>query len=505
MGRDSSVSEESADVESFTSNTSESPSIAFLRDLARASDMAPNDFDVQLIGADTPDLRAIPFSGRFLIRKRLGAGGFGVVYEAFDCERNATVALKTPRRKDGRSISRFKKEFRSLVETVHENLVQLYELHAHDDAWFFTMELVCGTDMLAYVRPRGGTYDEERLRDVLRQLVEGLSFLHRAGKLHRDLKPSNVMVTSEGRVIIVDFGLAGDIADLATVEGVFGTPEYMAPEQAAGLPVGTSADWYAVGVMLYQALTGRLPLREPQPAPRPSALVPNVPEDLDRLCMDLLAREPEHRPTDREVRQRLARGTVQHEERSGSGDAPFIGRVTHLAKLHDALTRAEQGAAVTVLLHGRSGIGKTALIQQFLGEVRARAPGRFVLSGRCFEQESVPYKGVDGLIDDLCGHLRARGAASAATLPADFPMLARIFPQLCELPWLRARTLVASDDDALLRQRAFAALREVLAQAAPEVPVLVVDDLQWSDLDSVALLGALLQGRRRVPMLLLAA
>ncbi len=205
------------DVEDTAPLTDESPSMGFLRALAHVSDEPLDPFERELAagGEDAdPDDPALPTSRRFLLRRRLGAGGFGIVYEAFDRERDATVALKVLRRRDGRSIARFKNEFRSLAETVHENLVQLHELHAEGDAWFFTMELVRGGDALTYVRvdDDGGAetprFDEERLRAVLRQLAAGLSFLHRSGKLHRDVKPSNVMVTGEGRVVIVDFGLS---------------------------------------------------------------------------------------------------------------------------------------------------------------------------------------------------------------------------------------------------------------------------------------------------------
>ncbi|HMV67349.1 MAG TPA: serine/threonine-protein kinase, partial [Myxococcota bacterium] len=216
------------DDESLARLTSQSPSIAFLRDLAHVSDRALHTFDARMDAP--PDDGAPSPPPRFLVRRRLGAGGFGVVYEALDRERDATVALKALRRRDWRSISGFKNEFRSLVETLHPNLVQLYELHAEDDAWFFTMELVDGVDLLSYVRPGGGPCDEPRLRAALGQLAAGLSFLHRAGKLHRDLKPSNVMVTDAGRVVIVDFGLVHDIEDLEPDGLVCGTPAYMAPE-----------------------------------------------------------------------------------------------------------------------------------------------------------------------------------------------------------------------------------------------------------------------------------
>ncbi|HRI71249.1 MAG TPA: serine/threonine-protein kinase, partial [Polyangium sp.] len=496
--------------------------MAFLRDLAHVSDEAPNPFDLQ-IGPDGEhahlDDLAAPSSRRFFLQKRLGAGGFGTVYQAIDRDRHATVALKVLRRHDGPSISRFKNEFRSLAETVHENLVQLYELHAEGDTWFFTMELVQGGDALSYVRSSGRPCDVQRLRHVLRQLAAGLAFLHRSGKLHRDVKPSNVMVSPEGHVLIVDFGLVSDISDLRTAKVVCGTPAYMAPELALGFPAGTAADWYAVGVMIYEALTGRLPFRDADssptwPPPAPSTVANNVPDDLDQLCIELLARDPAQRPVGREVCRRLslegqaANGTLHvslREERSGGGDAVFVGRAAELDELRSALKMADQGHPVAVLVQGRSGMGKSALVQRFLQEVRACAPERLVLSGRCFEQESVPYKGIDGLVDDLCRHLRERSTADIATvLPAGFQMLARLFPQLKEIPGAGAKAAIGTNDDGndnlLLRQRAFVALRELLARSTTQVPVLVVEDLQWGDLDSTAILGTLLHGQ--TPLLL---
>jgi serine/threonine protein kinase len=170
---------------------------------------------------------------RYQPRRRLGAGGMGIVYEVFDRERGENVALKTLSRVDPSGIYDLKKEFRSLADVRHPNVVTLYEMVNDDDRWFFTMELVHGMPFTEHVarevraRPtraaeprlgpsitetrldarQGRPFDERRLRAALAQLVLGVSAIHAAGRLHRDLKPSNVLVTSEGRVVVLDFGL----------------------------------------------------------------------------------------------------------------------------------------------------------------------------------------------------------------------------------------------------------------------------------------------------------
>ncbi len=327
--------------------------------------------------AEAETLRAMLNAVRFTLVRRLGAGGMGVVYEAYDQKRGELVALKTMRRVDPLALVRFKQEFRSLSDITHPNLVNLYELFAVDDRWFFTMELVEGVDFVAYVKTRpepvklrvssadetGGPsvpeqawashesesrqarlFDEARLRDALRQLAEGVSTLHQAGKLHRDIKPPNVLVTDEGRVVLLDFGLTADLESLARQQSVdrqiVGTVGHMSPEQAAGRSITAASDWYSVGVMLYEAMTGLLPFvgtpdevlvaKQTQSPPSPDSLVVGLPDDLVRLCVELLDRDPAKRPTGRDVinhLQRLVPEVLDVPEFNRS--LPLIGRSRH--------------------------------------------------------------------------------------------------------------------------------------------------------------------------------
>ena len=170
---------------------------------------------------------------RFAVIRRLGAGGMGVVYEVRDQARHEVVALKTLRRTTPAGIFRLKQEFRGLAGMSHPNVVGLYELFVEDSRCFFTMELVRGLNFVDYVRQGSdGRPSIPRLTASLQQLIIGVSALHRFGKLHRDIKPSNVLVTPDGRVVILDFGVIAELFpdSLGGHEPVVGgTPAYLPP------------------------------------------------------------------------------------------------------------------------------------------------------------------------------------------------------------------------------------------------------------------------------------
>ena len=260
--------------------------------------------------------------GDYRLLRELGRGGMGVVYQAVHVSRGDQVALKVLPHVDGSRLYRFKREFRSASGISHPNLIGLHNLEADGDQWFFTMEYIQGVDFLEHVRP-DGQLDEGRLRSALAQLVMGVMALHSHHIIHRDLKPSNVMVTRDGRVLVLDFGLVVEMerANVArSAEQLAGTPAYMAPEQVAGRSLTPSCDWYAVGTMLYEALSGRLPfqgtvgeiLRDKMDLETPRLpRDPPIPEDLAALCEQLADREPGRRPDAFEIAKRISTGLHQ--------------------------------------------------------------------------------------------------------------------------------------------------------------------------------------------------
>jgi serine/threonine protein kinase len=522
---------------------------------------------------------------RFKIRRRLGSGGMGMVYEVHDLESDKVVALKTLTRTEAPHIYRFKQEFRSLADVSHPNLVSLYEFMSDGRFWFFTMELVRGVTFIEYVRPgfhgRGSPasgaktllkssrvtehsadpeaetieladpdaptetgaesipdrprevpvirskLDEDLLRGALRQLVEGLHGLHETGKLHRDIKPSNVLVTKEGRVVILDFGLVTEVEGLGLHDSadLVGTPDYMSPEQGAQLPVSSASDWYSAGVMLYQALTGRLPFKgkffevimdkQSIDPPAPIELVPSVPRDLNDLCVLMLRRKPEERPTGRQILRVLGNGKTGPLTRALAIQQspishvafPFVGRGRHVRQLLDASDAVRGGQSVTVYIHGSSGMGKTALVRHFLEILRDEEDQVVILQGRCYERESVPYKAIDGVVDSLSKYLTALPESQAeALMPRDVFALSRLFPVMLQIDAVFNAAQPAQEipDQLSLRRRAFAALRELLARIAERhLLVLWIDDLQWADADSTTLLEDLLRPPDSPPLLLL--
>lgn len=463
----------------------------------------------------------LPFdaAGRYHVREVLGSGAFGIVYRVLDQRWGQEVALKTIQDTTPEGRQWLKAEYRTLRDILHPNLVRLHDLHVEEKHCFFTMEIVPGgrvfTEHLDFDRsaPRGE--QEGAIRRICRaglQLAEALRTVHAFGKTHRDVKPTNVLVTTDGHLVLLDFGMAGPMTRqklLDTARGaVVGTLPYLAPEQYWEPRPLPASDWYSAGLVLYETLVGRLPFgdnpveeaqaKQRLPVP-PSTFVPAVPPAVDRLVLGLLEPNPERRlPVDelltllREQGEEVGATALLWSPRA-EAERDFVGRQEELLALHEAYATAQEGRFVTVDVVGPSGMGKTALIREFLRSVsEGVATPALVLEARCHPHESIPYKAFDAAVDDLTRYwLGLDESAAAAICPEEgIEALALLFPELRRVPVVdsRAKEMTVRGDPRALRQVGFLALRNLLARVATRQPtVLWLDDVQWADADSAAL------------------
>jgi len=506
-----------------------------------------------------------PLAGRYRLGPVIGIGGFGTVFDAFDEVTRSRVAVKSLRQLDPQRLFCFKQEFRLLADCRHTNLVRYYELFQERDRWYLTMEHVDGVDVMSHVRGAetpaidsttmthslsvempwegagalakglqdpitgdrqgevSGASEREiaRVRALLPQLAAGLEHLHANNLVHRDLTPRNIMLGRDGRLVILDFGLALRGAGTSMMRNLrVGTPKYMAPEQVSSEPSTPAADWYAIGSILYEMLTGIAPFvgssqqiladkRAKNPVD-PRRLQAHLPDDLCQLAIECLAIDPHQRPSDGVERLRacaVATTTIARASVRPSTAIPFVGRATHLECLDQAWHSLVRGRSGTVvLLRGPSGMGKSALIDRFV----ARLPTNdlLLLRSRCYQHESVPFKAIDGLADAIGEYLQDTPEEELARLlPDGLQYLARLFPALRMIP--RIELKVEADSSAQLdpheqRRRGFQALRALFHRLSDNHQlVITLDDIQWGDEDSLAALTEVLAPPSAPPVLVI--
>jgi serine/threonine-protein kinase len=272
--------------------------------------------------AAAPARRATPplqpgtlFAQRYRIEQALGRGGMGAVYRARDCQVDETVALKLLQPEavaaDPSLLERFKQELRLARRITHRSVVRTHDLGVAEGVPYISMECVEGITLKQLIRSRGALPLGVGL-SVAKQLAQGLGAAHEVGIVHRDVKPQNVLIVPEtGELKVTDFGIARTTAlegaaGLTAHGTALGTPDYMPPEQALGLPADARSDLYSLAVVLFEAFTGRLPFEKDsalevvmahlkQGPPAPSGLVPGLPRALDQLILRGLEKDPARR------------------------------------------------------------------------------------------------------------------------------------------------------------------------------------------------------------------
>jgi eukaryotic-like serine/threonine-protein kinase len=249
------------------------------------------------------------FDGRYRVLRKLGAGGMANVYLAEDQELGRNVAIKIlddRHASDGQFVERFRREAKNAAGLSHPNIVSIYDRGEAEGTYYIAMEYCEGRTLKELINARGPTPPRVAI-DYTRQILNAVGFAHRNGIVHRDIKPHNVLVDSEGRLKVTDFGIARAGASQMTEAGsIIGTAQYLSPEQAKGAPVDQTSDIYSVGIVLYELLTGTVPYtgdtpveiamkhlsQVPEP---PSTLQPQIPHAVDSIVLRALAKDPADR------------------------------------------------------------------------------------------------------------------------------------------------------------------------------------------------------------------
>ena len=249
--------------------------------------------------------RGAVVAGRYEVVERIAEGGMSTVYRARRLDDGAVVALKVLRREyaaDHEFIERFAREARAAEDLAHPNIVRVLESGQDGDTYFIAMEYVDGPDLKAYLR-RVGRLEPADAERIALQVCDALEYAHRQGIIHRDVKPQNILLAPDGSVKVADFGIARALATSTITQPgmVMGTVHYLSPEQARGAAVGRGSDIYALGVVLFEMLTDRLPfagdspiaialkhLHEPPPGPR--TIEPSIPLRLEGIILKAMAK-----------------------------------------------------------------------------------------------------------------------------------------------------------------------------------------------------------------------
>lgn len=469
--------------------------------------------------------------GPYQVLERLGGGGTGVVYRARHTGSGRTVALKTVRTPDPRNLRSIRREIHALGRIRHPGIVEVVAQGVDAGLPWYAMPLLEGPMLRSHMEAMWGSAqpsgtaaagDLPRAVSILRRLCDALAFLHGEGLVHRDLKPDNILLRSGDEPVLVDFGFASvfegqkgrESIDAAGVfEGSFG---YMAPEQIAGDLVDARADLYALGCILYEMLAGRPVFQgvgwqavrhhlgsAPEP---PSRWVDGVPPALDELVLRLLAKQPRERVGYAEdVAAVLER--VEGKPAEAKTRAPRVylyrpelsGRGPLLDELDGLLVEAKLGRGHVVLIGAESGAGKTRLAME--GATAANRRGFRVVTGECLPVDARsnregavvdaplhPFKPLLQALADArrSGAIRAKGAeidAAAAVLAVYEPSLSAPSAEPAALPPQEARRRVID-----------AMLQAVVALAAGDPLLIVLDDLQWADDLTIEALIALTRG-----------
>ncbi len=463
---------------------------------------APPDTD------PAPTLPASFAGGRYAVRRFLGEGGRKRVFLAHDSRLDREVAFCVIRAEglDLTGHQRVLREAQSVARLgQHPNLVTVHDIGEDGGNPYIVQEYMAGGDVAGLItQAEDHRLPVERTLAIAKDVCRGLSFIHAGGMVHRDLKPANVFLATDGAARIGDFGLAValDRSRITQYGLMLGTVSYMPPEQALGGESTPKADFYSLGAMLYEMVTGRPPFLGDDPTAvisqhintppvAPSWLTEHCPPALEEVILKLLEKDPGQRPanaaevlaalekvdpsqksashSDSNVLDRLARGV-------------FVGREKELERLRKAFDEAFAGRGGLVMLVGEPGIGKTRTTQEL--ETYARMRGANVLWGRAHESSGAPPYWPWKQVGDSHARFVPPAELASELDPEQVAELGRIFPTL------RANAQPPTVTDPESAQfRLFDAYSAFIRAGAQRAPLLIVlDDLHWADKPTLLLL-----------------
>jgi eukaryotic-like serine/threonine-protein kinase len=299
------------------------------------------------------------FDGRYRIQRKLGAGGMADVYLAEDQELGRRVAIKILNGRhanDAQFIERFRREAKNAAALNHPNIVSIYDRGEAEDTYYIAMEYLDGRTLKELIVGRGAAPVNVAI-EYARQILSALRFAHRHGIVHRDIKPHNVLVDSDGRVKVTDFGIArAGTSQMTETGSIVGTAQYLSPEQARGGEVDPRSDLYSLGIVLYELLTGKTPFEGETPveiamkhlsnAPKPpSSVRPDVPRELDMVVLRALAKNPDDRYQSADEME----ADLERVSRGAGVAAATVDTATQVLRRPAATPPAEQATSATMI------------------------------------------------------------------------------------------------------------------------------------------------------------
>jgi len=491
------------------------------------------------------------------IVNKLGQGGNCEVYKIKEHLTDNILALKILIK--NQNVLRFKREFRSMVRLDHPNIARVYTFGEFDERACFTMELIEGGDLKRFVRryredkPDIGSLlpsEDSEFRDIADLFIhicEPLKYIHSRKIVHRDLKPANIMLTEDGQIKLMDFGLIKEtdiIQEGLTQTGMFvGTVAYMSPEQGLGRDLDHRSDLYSLGIILYEALTFHLPFKgtsvleifmkhiKETPIP-PSNFNMNIPPSLERLVLLMLSKEPSRRPNsageiieyltqfkDTDDREMDFSATITETafeiDETAMGIKPGL-LVPELIGREDILEIFERSFDLVRLenksiffIEGEAGIGKSRLLKEV--SAKARMKGFSVLHGSCLEVERFPYSAFLGPLETLAERVKAKDENEGKLILANRGnILANICPRFAEIEWIQKQPQPVPLEPMQDKLRTFDAIKTILVNSAlKQETFLVLEDIHWADDLSVEFLHYLARSltveKEQLPLIITAS